>query len=269
MAQSHTLLLIRNGLFYVSALAVSGVFLLTVPMVLLPKRFGLPVLLAYLRSVFFLMKWTCGLSYVVRGAENLGDGPVLLASAHQSTWENLAFILIFDNPVFVIKEEIFHYPLVGTIVRKNDYISAHRAGDLDGLRQSIDAARTEIGRGRSIVIFPPGTRTGTGPMPVFRRGVAALYETLQCPCVPVAHNSGHYWKHRSWLRYPGTITVEILPAIAAGLDKKAFIDTLSERLTDATERLLREEMPTLMPELTPRAAALAQRMQTVRKADPV
>ncbi|MDP3898994.1 MAG: lysophospholipid acyltransferase family protein [Mesorhizobium sp.] len=268
MAQSRTLLIIRNSAYYVAALALSGVFLFTVPAVLLPRRHGLPVLNAYLRGILFLLKWICGLSYEVKGAEHLPAGPVLLASAHQSTWENLFFILILSNPSFVVKEELFHYPLVGAIARKNGYIPAYRTGDLDGIRNSIADAVEQADRGRSILIFPPGTRTGIDAMPVFRRGVAALYEKLQLPCVPIAHNSGRYWQHRSWLRYPGVITVEILPAIPVGLDKKAFLDTLSDELTEATERLLRiPGNPALMPELSTRAERLAARLQATRKAE--
>lgn len=269
MAQPSTLLIIlRNGAYYVAALALCGVFLFTVPAVLLPIRYGMPFLRGYLRGILFLLKWICGLSYEVKGAEHLPSGPVLLASAHQSTWENLFFILIFANPSFVVKEEVFRYPLVGEIARKNGYIPAHRTGNLEGIRSSIADAIEQANRGRRILIFPPGTRTGVGAMPVLRRGVAALYEKLQLPCVPIAHNSGRYWKHGSWLRYPGVITVEILPAIPVGLDKKAFLDTLSHQLTEATDRLLRSPgNPVLMPVLSTRARQLAARLRETRKAE--
>ena len=33
------------------------------------------------------------------------------------------------------------------------------------------------------------------------------------PVIPVAHNAGQFWGRRSFLKYPGTITVRVGPAI--------------------------------------------------------
>jgi len=56
--------------------------------------------------------------------------------------------------------------------------------------------------------------------------------------VPVAHNSGLFWPNDSWLRYPGTIVVELGEPIAPGLGKKPFLDLLAARLWSDTARLL-------------------------------
>lgn len=246
MAQSRIDLILRNAAFYAAAGIVSAPFVLAAPLIVLAfDRFGMPVIRAYLRSILFLLKWICGLDYAVSGRVNLPAGPALIASAHQSTWENLFFIVIFDNPTFVVKEELLNYPLVGSIVRKNGYLPAYRTGDLEKIKQSFEAARREVATGRSILIYPTGTRTGTDAMPELKRGVAALYQTLGLPCVPVAHDSGRYWQHKSWLRHKGTIRVEILPALPQALEKREFLTTLAERLgaaTDAMRPALRVDM---------------------------
>ncbi|MFU0507333.1 lysophospholipid acyltransferase family protein [Pseudaminobacter sp. NGMCC 1.201702] len=264
--RERSLLLLRNGIFYLAALMLSGVFALTIPLIVFPFQVGWPVVQAYLRCTLFLLKHVCGLTFEIRGAEKMPKGPVLIASAHQSTWENLFFQLIFGNPAMLMKEEILHYPLVGAIVRKSGHIPANRSGDLQAIRRSFEDAKRQASSGRSILIFPSGTRTGVDRKPPMRRGVAALYEQLGIPCVTVVHNSGLYWRNKSWLRNPGTIVVEILDPIPAGLDKKTFLDKLSGQLTDGANRLLHQpEKPLLMPRLSPRAQHLLTQMQAASK----
>lgn len=234
----RSFLLARNAVYYFLSLVLSGLFALTIPLIVFPVKVGWPIVIAYLRAVLFLLRWICGLTFEVRGIEKMPPGPVLIASAHQTTWENLFFPLIFNNPAIVVKEEILGYLLVGAIARKNGYIPAYRSGDLEAIRQSFELVRATADSGRSILIFPTGTRTGTNRTPSLRRGVAALYHQLGLPCVPVAHNSGLYWQNGSWLRHRGTIVVEILDPIPAGLDKKSFMQNLSGQLTAANHRLL-------------------------------
>ena len=50
--------------------------------------------------------------------------------------------------------------------------------------------------------------------------------------VPVALNSGHVWPRNSWLKYPGTVSVEFLNPIEPGLDRKSFMETLTRRIED-------------------------------------
>jgi 1-acyl-sn-glycerol-3-phosphate acyltransferase len=68
----------------------------------------------------------------------------------------------------------------------------------------------------------------------------ALYEGLDLPCVPVALNSGLYWPRREWIRYPGTIIVEILDALPPGLPRAEFKAELQQRIEGATSRLIVE-----------------------------
>ena len=73
--------------------------------------------------------------------------------------------------------------------------------------------------------------------PDYKPGAAALYLKLGLPCVPVALNSGLYWPRRKFLRYPGTIIVEFLPPIPAGLPRREFDRRLIEAVETATARL--------------------------------
>lgn len=238
MIAGHIELYLRNFAFYLAALVWCVPFVLLLPLGFMPFGFVWGCTVVYLKGILFLLKWLCGLDYEVRNAGRLPEGPVLFASAHQSTWENLFFQLILGNPAMIAKGELFRYPLVGMIVRGNRHIPAYREGDPTRVKASMLEARRQAEEGRSILIYPSGTRTGRRLDPPARRGVAALYEVLGKPCVPIAHNSGLFWPNHSWLRYPGTIVIEFGEPIPPGLDKKAFLDRLSDELAVPTARLL-------------------------------
>jgi 1-acyl-sn-glycerol-3-phosphate acyltransferase len=55
----------------------------------------------------------------------------------------------------------------------------------------------------------------------------------------VALNSGVFWGRRKFIKWPGIIDVEVLPAIPPGLDRETFMTTLRERIETATDRLVR------------------------------
>jgi 1-acyl-sn-glycerol-3-phosphate acyltransferase len=104
----------------------------------------------------------------------------------------------------------------------------------------IKRAEEEIAEGRQVVIMPEGTRRGPDDPPDYKPGAAALYATLGVPCVPFALNSGLYWPRRKFLRYPGIIILEFLPAIPAGLARKEFQVRLQDSIETATARLVAE-----------------------------
>jgi len=53
----------------------------------------------------------------------------------------------------------------------------------------------------------------------------------------VALNSGLFWPRRVFRKTPGLITVEFLPPIAPGLDRRAFLKRLEGQIEPATRRL--------------------------------
>jgi 1-acyl-sn-glycerol-3-phosphate acyltransferase len=52
--------------------------------------------------------------------------------------------------------------------------------------------------------------------------------------------SGLFWRGSGFIKYPGNIVVEFLPAIAPGLKRDAFMAELEGRIETATNRLLGE-----------------------------
>jgi 1-acyl-sn-glycerol-3-phosphate acyltransferase len=86
-------------------------------------------------------------------------------------------------------------------------------------------------------VFPEGTRSAPGASNPYQPGVAVLYADCDVPVVPVALNSGVFWGRRSFFKYPGVITLEFLPPMPGGLDRREFLKALAHRVETAAERL--------------------------------
>lgn len=189
---------------------------------------------------FWGLKHIIGLEYEIRGRENLPAGAAVFAFKHMSMWETIAQHILLRDPATVMKRELLRVPGYGWYAQKCEMIVIDRDGHASALRNLIRSARERIAAGRPIVIFPEGTRKLPGEAPDYKPGVAALYSSLDAPCVPVALNSGLFWARKGTKPRAGRIVVEILPAIAPGLSRAAFMTELQERIEAATSRLLAE-----------------------------
>jgi 1-acyl-sn-glycerol-3-phosphate acyltransferase len=222
----------RSALFFILVSLCSVPFLVLYPFYfVVPARWAWPFIAGYLRMMLFMLRWACGLSYEIEGLEHIPAGACLLASRHESAWETLFFPIFFGDPAFFVKKEVFSYPIAGSIARKNRHIFVDRTGDLETARAALRSAQAQAASGRSVCIFPSGTRQAAGQLKL-RTGVAALYALLDVPCVPIVLDSGRYWPRGSWWTYPGTIHVRVLPPISPGLPKKTFLAVLAEKLSE-------------------------------------
>jgi len=228
---------------------------------LLPRKGMIEVIRWYMGTLYWIERTILGLDYVVKGLEHLPkDGPVLIGAKHQSMWETMKLHLIFDDPAIVLKRELLWIPIWGWYAAKADQIPVHRGKKGAAIASLIAGAKRMKAQGREIVIFPQGTRTAAGAYQPYKVGIALLYETLDIPLVPMALNSGVFWGRRTFVKRPGTITIEFLPPIPPGLPKEEALAELERRLEAASERLSLEVggPPTDRPPVpAPRGSAAA------------
>src|SRR6185312_12814779 len=117
-------------------------------------------------------------------------------------------------------------------------IAIDRSGKGSAVRKMIAAAKRALGKGRSILIFPEGTRKKPDAPPDYKPGVAALYSQLDVACVPAALNSGLFWT--GFIKRPGKIVLEFLEPIPPGLRSRDFMKLLEERVETASKALVAE-----------------------------
>jgi 1-acyl-sn-glycerol-3-phosphate acyltransferase len=226
-----------NILFYLNLLVL---LIAAIPTLLMPSRAIIEMAKLWGRTSLWLLRVICGITVEFRGVEKIPPGPLIVAAKHQSTWETFALLSLFRHPIFIIKRELTWIPLFGWFTLKGRMISVDRGSGSQALTAMTVRARDVIRGGRQLFIFPEGTRRPAGAEPKYKFGVAHLYDVVGVPCVPVALNSGLFWRRRSFLRLPGTIVVEFLDPIQPGLDKQAFFTLLQDQIESATARLVAE-----------------------------
>ena len=229
--------LLFNALFYIT----TAIFLIGgSPLLLGPRSWAMAGLKLHAKTCVFLMRVLVGTKLEVRGKENLPSGPVLIAAKHQSAWDTFALIPVFDDPALVMKAELMRIPLYGWFSSKFGMIPIRRETGPSALREMLKEARARRDAGRQVLVFPEGTRRLPGAPPDYKTGILMLYDALDIPCVPLALNSGLFWPRNSLMRKSGTIVVELLAPIPAGLDRKAFRNRLVEAIETHTARLIDE-----------------------------
>ena len=158
------------------------------------------------------------------------DKQVIYAVKHQSAWETIILSWLLHAPAFVLKVELLRLPIIGLFFVKTGCIPVDRADGMRALRKMRHAALKLAAQGRSMLIFPQGTRVQPGASKPYEVGVFALYESTGLSVVPVALNSGLVWPRNSWLKYPGTVDIHFLEPIQPGLTRKQFMAKLEQRI---------------------------------------
>lgn len=204
----------------------------------LPRRKIVTAVEIWLGTVAWVEKNLGGISYRVIGQEHIPNGACIIAAKHQSEWETFKLHLILRDPAIVLKRELLNIPIIGWYMRLSGSIPIDRGGRTKTLSKMIQAARKAAADDRPIVIFPEGTRAAPGESRTYKSGVAALYQDLNLPVVPMALNSGLLWPKNSLFKKSGVITVEFLPPIPAGLSRDTMMERLRESLEAAALRLM-------------------------------
>lgn len=212
---------------------------------------ALPILLASEEAVFkfwknfsvvlgWITKMFAGISVNIEGEDKLNQRGVIYAMRHESTWETLVLIHYFEHPIFVMKKELFSIPIFGAMAKKSGAIPVDREDRVHALRIVLDRIKYYISQGRTVIIFPEGTRMPTGVFNPLRRGIALFYGVANCPVIPVIHNAGRFWPRHGFIKYPGVISMKVLPPILPGLPHDVFIQKLNNIFRREVENLVEE-----------------------------
>ncbi|MCE2927226.1 MAG: 1-acyl-sn-glycerol-3-phosphate acyltransferase [Rickettsiales bacterium] len=229
--------LIFNLCFILWALLASVIFS---PLFLISPRTAQRSGKPWALGSMWLARMILGLSYEVRGQDHIQDGPLIYASKHQSAWDTIIFLILFERPAYVLKRELLRIPGWGWYLWRMKMIAIDRAAGPSSIKQMIKESREALADSRPIIIYPEGTRTRPGANADYHPGTTALYSMLKVPVIPVALNSGHYWGKDAFMKKPGKVIIEFLPAIKPGLPKDAFAATLKEIIEARSASLLAE-----------------------------
>ncbi len=239
------LLFIRQILFNIAFYVDTTLFCIVLtPAMILPRSIFIHGLNSYFYSVYLIEKYVLGLDFEIRGAENIPkSGAFLVAAKHYSAYETMKLHLLFNDPAIIMKKELSYIPLWGWLATKARMIFIDRGSGTTALKSMLKGAQRIEREGRPLVIFPQGTRVGIYDTPEekpYKGGITRLYEATNQPILPLAMNSGLFWKKKAFFKYPGKVIFEFLPIIPAGQSGADVLKQLQTSIESASAALVEE-----------------------------
>jgi 1-acyl-sn-glycerol-3-phosphate acyltransferase len=128
-----------------------------------------------------------GLPLVLRGADRIPAGPVVLAVNHTSYLDAVVLVALLGPRVysFVAKREFEENPLMRLLLKGFATIFVERF-DVQKSAEHADVLVEAVRRGASLVVFPEGTLTRNTGLMAFRAGAFQVAAQAGVPVVPVA-----------------------------------------------------------------------------------
>ncbi|MFH1689500.1 MAG: lysophospholipid acyltransferase family protein [Candidatus Eisenbacteria bacterium] len=161
-------------------------------------------------------------------------GPVIIASNHVSNWDPILLGAGCPREVhFMAKEELFRNPLLAVVIRAYNALPIRR-GVLD--RNALRAASEVLRNGKVLLMFPGGTRDGSGEMGDPKSGVGFIACMNEAPVVP-AYIKGSNALSRAFVRGRGVEVAFGTPLVAERANSSDEYRAFSHRVADEIRRL--------------------------------
>ncbi|MCY3651550.1 MAG: 1-acyl-sn-glycerol-3-phosphate acyltransferase [Acidimicrobiia bacterium] len=218
---------LRTGLVFAVAVPVTVLCALAIILHTMVRPTG-PILEWIPR--FWGRMWcvTAGAKLTIEGLENIDRRRAyVVVSNHQSSFDIFVHFAVMPVPIrFLAKTELYKIPLFGTAMRKFGIVEVDRAAGR-AAHQAVNQGAAETTRlGRSLMIYPEGTRSRDGTMLPFKKGAFYIARNLGLPVLPVAITGTRaIWEPGSKLIRSGPIKVAVMaPIPTEGLNLKDIDD---------------------------------------------
>lgn len=181
---------------------------------MLPLHYRHAIVRSWCKMNLAALKFLCHIDYQIQGLENIpSNQSVVVLSNHQSAWETFFLPTLFHGAAIILKRELLWIPFFGWGLASLSPIAINRRDTSSAMQQVLQQGKKYLAAGRSILVFPEGTRIPAGKIGKYRLGGARLAIAAEHPIIPVAHNAGRFWPKRTFIKKPGTICIAIGPSI--------------------------------------------------------
>lgn len=224
-------------IFYIGYTLIAGpicilICIIAWPFMSFQSRFNF--LLTWVDAIMWALRVTCNIRFEIRGLENIPETPCVIMANHQSTWETLYSYKIFKPQTTVLKRELLWIPIFGWGLSMLKPIAINRSKKQQALKYLMKQAPVSIRNGFWYMVYPEGTRVNPGAHIDYASGSSLIACKNNFNVLPIAHNAGYCWPARTFLKYPGRITLSIGQTISSE-GKKA------KELTKDVELWIRKE----------------------------
>jgi len=179
--------MIRGVLYWIAGLLLTFVMAIAVFLVFpfLKQGSGLPhrISKVWAKTAFGFL---CGVKLDVTGLDRIEPGRnYIIVSNHRSYTD--IFTASWSIPLdfrWLAKSSLFRIPVLGLAMRFCGYIPVDRERSVSAIK-SLDRTKKTLLAGKSVWIFPEGTRTPETALGRFKRGAFVLAKDTGVPLLPV------------------------------------------------------------------------------------
>ncbi len=151
-----------------------------------------------------------GVKVEAHGAEQdfLRDGRIVVLVNHQSIYDIPVLFATLPSPaVFLAKRSLFWIPIFGWALWMLGFVPVDR-GDRSKARDAYSGAFKALNRGRSLIIFPEGSRSPDGRIQQFKAGGVRIAKATEVPLVVAGISKTRAVRgKRSLIVRPGTVEI--------------------------------------------------------------
>jgi 1-acyl-sn-glycerol-3-phosphate acyltransferase len=151
----------------------------------------------------------------IYGRENIRpERTYVIISNHQSMLDILVLYGLFRHYKWVSKKENFSIPIIGWLMRLNNYVELDRSSKKSYL-DTMNHIQRHLSRGNSVMMFPEGTRGPAGQLQLFKEGAFRMALDNRVGILPVLLDgtAGTIPKGKIILSGSTRITVRVYPEI--------------------------------------------------------
>ncbi|MBD97618.1 hypothetical protein CL648_02305 [bacterium] len=163
------------------------------------------------RYFLVAMFWLSRIRVSIRGLSHaIQAQPVLILANHCSHSDIIALMRMMPfHIVFVAKQELFRVPVLAHELHTHGHIAIHRSNPRQSLTV-LNSIADQLKLGRSVIVFPEGTRSSDGSLQPFHRAVFSVAFKRKIPVLPVTINgSASVLPKDSVMIQPGALDIVV------------------------------------------------------------
>jgi 1-acyl-sn-glycerol-3-phosphate acyltransferase len=177
-----------------------------------------PLMKIWTNTVLFIY----GIKVNVLGAENIDPSKGKIYISNHASYLDIFVQLakLPDNVRMIYKKEINRVPVLGWAMWSVGFVALDRV-NIRSAMKSLDKAAKRIKSGLSVVIYPEGTRTLTGEVGEFKRGMFFLADKSEADIIPVSLSGTFELMPMGSMKVkPGTVNMVIGKPVKYRKDKE-------------------------------------------------
>jgi 1-acyl-sn-glycerol-3-phosphate acyltransferase len=224
----------RINWLYTTIVILVGLSIKIVFFYLLPRPYASKLAAWFIRMLIFVHLRKVGdvdpeaQMFIINHESELDIGVIESATKKDLAW--------------VAKKELFDVPFFSLAISLSKDIPLERESK-SALVALLKAAKARVAAGRTLCIFPEGTRSKGGKMLPFKPGAKLIADSLKLKVQPIVLiETSRYFDSKRFSARPGVITAVFLESFTADKRDKAWLDNLQSEMQQTYDRFAKKEI---------------------------